>query len=55
MPARVRYEAESRRLVLMPEDDLKRGERYTVSITARTRDLAGNPLVAKRWSCTARR
>lgn len=27
VPARVRYEAESRRLVLMPEDDLKRGER----------------------------
>jgi hypothetical protein len=30
VPARVRYEAESRRLALVPEDGLKRGWRYTV-------------------------
>ena len=51
----MRCEAESRRLVLVPEDDLKRAERYIARITAGARDLAGNPLVAKCWSFTVRR
>lgn len=54
--ATVRYDARLRRVRLDPSSALRRGARYTATVTTGLRDLAGNPLPrSKTWRFTVRR
>jgi spore coat protein A, manganese oxidase len=54
VPVDVRYRPAERRLVVNPRRPLKPGTRYTVRLTRKIRDAAGNRLRAEGWSFTTR-
>jgi|GEM_PF-2384923 len=51
----VTYNSRTRVVTLNPSRTLGAGVRYTVSLSSRIRDAAGNPLTAVRWSFSTRR
>lgn len=56
VPARVSYDARSRKVTLNPNRNLVAGARYTATVTTGAKDAAGNPLSrSKTWSFTVRR
>ncbi len=55
LPAVVSYDSTSKKVTLNPKYNLKRGARYTATITIGAKDLAGNPLAkSKVWSFTVK-
>jgi hypothetical protein len=48
----VRYVARSRTIVINPHRDLAKNRRYVGVLTRGIRDMAGNPLMPKRWRFT---
>lgn len=52
--AKVVYKARSKKVVLTPKKDLVAGTKYTVKISKKVTDLAGNPMASKGWKFTTR-
>ena len=46
----VTYNSQSRIVTLNPSQTLRAGTRYTVSLSGRIKDVAGNPIKAVRWN-----
>jgi hypothetical protein len=56
LPARVSYDATTKKAILTPDAYLRLGTKYKAVVTTGARDLAGNPLSAKKvWYVTTRR
>ena len=54
VPVDVHYRAAQRRIVVNPRRPLKPNTRYTVRVTRKVRDAAGNRVAPERWSFTTR-